>query len=106
MKRWYKSKTVWFNLITTALAVVSELSNVFPMKDHPGIWITITTFGNLLLRVISKGGVAITKKQMTPKKSKVEDIKPLEEEVVIAPVVKRKKKPAVKKAAVRKKKVN
>lgn len=61
MKKWYQSKTVWFNIITAALAVVSEVSNIFPMTSHPKVWVTVTTIGNLILRFLTTGALGAKK---------------------------------------------
>jgi hypothetical protein len=56
MKSWYKSKTLWFNLIMAGLAALeasfSFLQPLFPESVY-GILITVLTIGNALLRVIS-----------------------------------------------------
>jgi hypothetical protein len=56
MKQWYKSKTLWFNLIIAGLAALeasfSFLQPIIP-ETYYGILITILTIGNALLRVIS-----------------------------------------------------
>jgi hypothetical protein len=56
MKPWYKSKTLWFNLIMAGLAALeasfSFLQPLFPESVY-GILITVLTIGNALLRVIS-----------------------------------------------------
>jgi uncharacterized integral membrane protein len=56
MKPWYKSKTLWFNLIMAGLAALeasfSFLQPLIP-EVYYGIFITILTIGNALLRVIS-----------------------------------------------------
>lgn len=51
MKKWYQSKAVWFNLIVGALAIVAELQNIFPVSEHPKLYISILAVGNLILRV-------------------------------------------------------
>lgn len=54
MKRWYESRTIWFNIITTALGIVAELSNTFPVSDHPKLWISIVAVGNIILRLLTE----------------------------------------------------
>mgnify|MGYP001574484141 CR=1 FL=1 len=53
MKKWYTSKTIWFNVITTILGLVAELSNTFPVSDHPKLWISIVAVGNIILRFLT-----------------------------------------------------
>ena len=52
-KKWYQSKTVWFNIATAAVTVASELTNTFPASQHVAVFTTIATVGNLFLRAIS-----------------------------------------------------
>lgn len=60
MKSWWKSKTIWFNLIMTALitleASLSQLSSVIPANWY-GILATTLAVGNAVLRVISTTGI-------------------------------------------------
>jgi hypothetical protein len=52
MKKWYSSKTVWFNIITTAIALATELSNAnFPTADLFKVYMGVITLGNIILRV-------------------------------------------------------
>jgi len=53
MKKWYTSKTIWFNVISTILGIVAELSNTFPVSDHPKLWISIVAVGNIILRFLT-----------------------------------------------------
>jgi hypothetical protein len=52
-KAWYQSKTIWFNVITAGLIAIGELSDVFPISSHPGIYTTIISVGNIILRLIT-----------------------------------------------------
>lgn len=56
MKQWYKSKTLWFNLVIAGFAALeasfSFLQPIIP-QTYYGILITILTIGNALLRVLS-----------------------------------------------------
>lgn len=58
MKKWYTSKTIWFNIITTALGIIAELSNTFPVSDHPKLWISIVAVGNIILRFLTTEPIA------------------------------------------------
>jgi hypothetical protein len=62
MKKFYKSKTLWFNVIVTALialeASLSQLSNIIPANWY-GILAVSLAVGNGVLRVISS--TALTK---------------------------------------------
>lgn len=54
-KKWYKSKTVWFNIITSVLTVVASLQNS-PLVSDPQIQagvILFITIGNAVLRFIT-----------------------------------------------------
>ena len=51
MKKWYQSKVFWFNLITGGLAIAAELSQIFPITDHPKLYISIIAVGNMILRL-------------------------------------------------------
>lgn len=51
MKPLLASKTFWFNLISGILAIVSEVAQVFPISQHPKLYISVITVGNIILRV-------------------------------------------------------
>jgi len=53
MKKWYQSKTVWFNVLTAVVTLAGELGNVFPITKHPAIYTAIVTVGNVFLRLIT-----------------------------------------------------
>ena len=61
MKKWYQSKTVWFNAITALVAIAGELTNTFPASKHIEIFTTIVTVGNILLRLITTQGIGTDK---------------------------------------------
>ena len=52
-KEFWKSKTIWANIILAALGIISEVSQVFPISQNPKVWITITAVLNILLRTIT-----------------------------------------------------
>jgi len=56
MKPWYKSKTLWFNLLVTGLVALeasfSMLQPMLPVNTY-GILTVVLAVGNAFLRVIS-----------------------------------------------------
>lgn len=61
MKSIWQSKTFWFNLITGVLAIVSEVSNVFPISQHPKLYATVISVGNIILRLITTQPIGVAK---------------------------------------------
>ena len=61
MTKWYKSKTLWFNIIMAGLitleASLSQLSAILPANWY-GILATGLAVGNAMLRVISTTGIS------------------------------------------------
>jgi len=60
-KVWWKSKTKWFNILSTALLVLSmpEIAGVLPESLIP--WLALTTaLGNFWLRSITNTGVTLS----------------------------------------------
>ena len=61
MKSWYKSKTIWFNLIMAGLtaleASLNQLSVIAPANWYAIIAI-ILPVGNTMLRIISTTGIS------------------------------------------------
>ena len=59
-KKWYSSKTIWFNIIMTSLitleASLGSLSSLIPTNIY-GILAVLLAVGNSILRVISTVGV-------------------------------------------------
>jgi len=55
-KVWYKSKTLYFNLITILLGVVQVVSNVYYIPTD--ILALINGIGNVLLRFLTKEKLA------------------------------------------------
>jgi hypothetical protein len=54
-KKWWKSKTIWFNAITLTIGVVAEVAAVYPLPPH--FVALVLGIGNLLLRTITKSGI-------------------------------------------------
>jgi len=52
-KSWWKSKVIWFNIITTILALATELSNATGLTTENllKIYAGVITLGNIILRV-------------------------------------------------------
>lgn len=53
MKKWYESKTMWFNIIGLAVAAAGELIQAFPSGQVAKIAGYILTIGNIILRLKS-----------------------------------------------------
>lgn len=47
------SKTFWVNVIIAALGISAEISQIFPISQHPKVWITVTTVLNIALRLVT-----------------------------------------------------
>lgn len=58
MKKWYQSKTFWFNAITIAVGVIGELSQLFPVSQHPKLYVSVMGVGNIILRYLTKEPIA------------------------------------------------
>lgn len=55
MKKWYTSKTIWFNIITIVLGIIQVISNSYAIPSE--ILATINGVGNLILRVITSTSI-------------------------------------------------
>ena len=60
MKKWYQSKTIWTNVIMGALAIISQVSNVFPIASHPQAWVLTTSVLNIILRFMTSQPIGAT----------------------------------------------
>jgi hypothetical protein len=49
-KKWYESKTVWLNVITTAVGILTLLSESLP-EEYTAVILTIIGALNVVLRV-------------------------------------------------------
>ena len=60
MKKWYASKTLWFNVIVTALIALEQslsvLQTLVPVNTY-AIAVTVLAVGNAILRVITTQGI-------------------------------------------------
>lgn len=50
-QQWYKSWTLWFNVVTIALGTVELINNIYPIPTQT--LFIINSVGNLILRVFS-----------------------------------------------------
>lgn len=53
VKKWYKSWTVWFNLLVLALGSANDIAKIVPIPTDYAIKAVV--LGNLLLRVFKTG---------------------------------------------------
>ena len=53
MKKWYHSKTMWFNVVGLIVAAAGEFSNAFPSGEVAKISGFILTIGNIVLRLVT-----------------------------------------------------
>ena len=61
MKHWYESRTIWFNVLTAAVMIASQLTDIFPASHHIAVFTTIVTVGNVLLRLLTTQGIGTDK---------------------------------------------
>ena len=52
-KKWYLSKTLWFNIIGFIVAAAGELVQSFPTGEVAKIAGFVLTIGNIILRLIT-----------------------------------------------------
>ena len=52
-KKWYESKTVWFNVLGLIIAAAGELTNAFPSGQVAKISAFVLTIGNIILRLMT-----------------------------------------------------
>lgn len=56
-KEWWKSTTIWFNIILLVVAFIGELGNIIPL---PAEFLAVTaSIGNLLLRIKTVTGLKL-----------------------------------------------
>lgn len=51
MKKWYQSKTVWFNIVTTIVGVVTFLQGQPTFAEFAPWLVLVAGIGNLILRI-------------------------------------------------------
>jgi hypothetical protein len=58
MKSWFASKTIIVNVLLAVLGVIGEVSQVFPVSEHPKLWVSVTAVINIVLRLITNTGIS------------------------------------------------
>ncbi len=59
MKKWYQSKTLWFNILTVLVGTVGELTNVITMDAKTAqIFAAVLAVGNFILRFLTTTSIA------------------------------------------------
>lgn len=57
MKKWYKSKVIWFNIIGIVVAAAQELLTVFQDATLSKIAVFVIAIGNIWLRILTTQGI-------------------------------------------------
>ena len=57
MKKWYRSKTLWFNTIVAALAALEGVTGLLAGQNFYSALCVVLPIGNAMLRVISTEGL-------------------------------------------------
>jgi hypothetical protein len=60
-KKWYESKTIWFNIVMLVLQIVGQIMNSPLLADHMQvleILSTVQTLGNIVIRFLTDSPVA------------------------------------------------
>lgn len=59
MKKWYQSKTIWFNIITTAIAIIGDVTKIIPFSAGAlEVFGIILALGNVALRYVTTTPIA------------------------------------------------
>ena len=66
MKKWYQSKTMWFNIIAGAVAIGSYATDNIPNPKVQAIAGTVVAIGNLVLRAGTSTGIGTDSTPPTP----------------------------------------
>lgn len=54
VKKWWMSKTLWFNIITALVGVIGQITNLFHFSAQTNsIFAGILTVGNFILRFLT-----------------------------------------------------
>ncbi len=75
MKKWYHSKTIWFNLITIALGILGAVNDVYPVD--PKMLALVNGIGNVFLRFLTTQKIGFGTEPNTT--SVAEEVIPVEE---------------------------
>jgi len=59
MKKWWKSKTVWFNVVTIAVGVAGQLLGVVKSETATVALTLVVGLGNVALRFITNTGISM-----------------------------------------------
>lgn len=59
MKKWYTSKTIWFNVITVALGIMQVVSDTYPIPTEA--LSMIIGVGNVVLRFLTTNSIGSEK---------------------------------------------
>lgn len=57
MKKWYQSKTLWYNIVTIALGIVQVVSDVYIIPTE--ILTLVNGIGNVVLRFLTSTGIQV-----------------------------------------------
>ena len=60
MKKWYKSKTIWFNVAAAMGAALEASISIIQGQVRPEIYLGLVVFiagGNVILRMLSTQGI-------------------------------------------------
>lgn len=60
MKKWYKSKTLWFNVLAAMGAALEASLSIIQGSLRPEFYLALTIFvagGNVILRMLSNQGL-------------------------------------------------
>ena len=61
MKKWYKSKTIWFNVLAAMGAALEASLAIIQGEVKPELYLALVVFvagGNVILRVLSTQGIS------------------------------------------------
>lgn len=56
-KKWYESKTIWANIISLMIVVISEMMGWAEFKDYAPQMLVAVNVMNLMLRMMTSEGI-------------------------------------------------
>jgi hypothetical protein len=62
MKKWYRSKTIWFNIVSTIIYGIETFAGTGFIS--PEVAVFILTIGNATLRIITKEAIELNHKEV------------------------------------------